>query len=91
MFTRSDKGSKQGQIADLDNPVLPAPVWVEEIRQEMRALGDLMRLREALAVANRDIERYRIERDKLIRTIQAERSKVMELEVVIADMMRRKT
>ena len=93
MFSRSDKGSKQGQMTDLDRedrPVLPPPVWVEELRQEIRAMGDLMRLREALAVAHRDIERFRIERDRLLRSLQAERTKVMELEQVITNKLRSK-
>lgn len=91
MFTRSDKGSKQGQMADLEHPVLPAPVWVEELRQEIRAMGDIMRLREALAVAHRDVERFRMERDKLIRSLQAERAKIIELEQVITHQMRSKS
>lgn len=88
IFTRSDKGTKQGQMQDLEReaskPMLARPVWVEDLKQEIRAMGDVVRLREALAVAHRDVERFRIERDKLIRTVQAERSKVLELEEVIA-------
>jgi len=95
MFTRSGKGSKQGQMADLDrdidHPILPAPVWVEELRQEIRTMGDIMRLREALAVAHRDIERFRIERDRLLRTLQQERDKVIGLEDVIKNLMRRQS
>ena len=88
MFNRSDKGSKQGQMTDLERPTLPPPVWVEELKQEIRAMGDIIRLREALAVAHRDIERFRIERDKLIRSLQAERAKILELEQVITDKLR---
>jgi hypothetical protein len=92
IFTRSDKGTKQGQMQDLERenakPVLPSPIWVEELKQEIRALGDIIRLREALSVAHRDIERFRIERDKLIRTIQSERAKVRELEEVITRRMK---
>ena len=96
MFTLSGKGSKQGQMQDLEQemavkPVLPPPVWVEELRQEMRAMGDIMRLREALAVAHRDIERFRIERDRLLRTLQQERDKVLGLEDVIKNLMRRQS
>jgi hypothetical protein len=95
MWTRSDKGLKQGQMADLDRgidrPILPTPVWVEELRQEIRAMGDIMRLREALAVAHRDVERFRMERDKLIRSLQAERAKIIELEQVITHQMRSKS
>jgi len=95
MFTLSGKGSKQGQIQDLERemtaPVLPPPVWVEELKQEIRAMGDLMRLREALAVAHRDIERFRIERDRLLRTLQQERDKVIGLEDVIKNLMRKQS
>jgi hypothetical protein len=95
LFTRSDKGTKQGQMQDLERenskPALPTPAWVREIIQEIRALGDIMRLREALAVAHRDVERFRVERDKLIRTIQSERTKVLELEEVITRQMKGKS
>jgi len=50
-----------------------------------------MRLREALAVAHRDIERFRIERDRLLRTLQQERDKVIGLEDVIKNLMRRQS
>jgi hypothetical protein len=75
-------------MQDLDRPSLPTPMWVEELRQEIRAMGDLMRLREALAVANRDIERFRLERDRLLKTVKAERDKVRDLEQVITNQMR---
>ena len=92
-FFLSGKGSKQGQVTDLDRgidpPILPAPVWVEELRQEIRAMGDLMRLREALAVANRDVERMRIQRDRLIQQIGAEQNKVRELEQVLMNIMKK--
>jgi len=88
MFTRSRLGSTQGQMQDLERPSLPPPVWVEELRQEIRAMGDLMRLREALAVANRDIERFRLERDRLLKTLKAEQDKVTDLEQVIVNHMR---
>lgn len=88
MFIRSRLGSTQGQMQDLDRPSLPTPMWVEELRQEIRAMGDLMRLREALAVANRDIERFRLERDRLLKTVKAERDKVRDLEQVITNQMR---
>lgn len=92
-FFLSGKGSKQGQMQDLDRdidrPVLPAPVWVEELRQEIRAMGDLMRLREALAVANRDVERMRIQRDRLIQQMGAEQNKVRELEQVLMNIMKK--
>ena len=95
MWTRSDKGSKQGQMQDLEReaarPVLPTPVWVEELKQEIRAMGDIVRLREALAVAHRDIERLRIDRDKLIRSLQAERTKIIELEDVITRQLKGKS
>jgi len=51
-------------------------------------MGDLMRLREALAVANRDIERFRLERDRLLKTLKAEQDKVTDLEQVIVNHMR---
>jgi len=54
-------------------------------------MGDIMRLREALAVAHRDVERFRMERDKLIRSLQAERAKIIELEQVITHQMRSKS
>lgn len=96
-FFLSGKGSKQGQVTDLDRgidrgidpPILPAPVWVEELRQEIRAMGDLMRLREALAVANRDVERLRIQRDRLIQHINIEQNKVRDLEQVLTNIMRK--
>ena len=95
MFTRSDKGSKKGQIEDLERvndtrPMLPVPLWVESLRQEIRSMGDIIRLREALAVSHRDIERFRIERDRLLRTLVAEKDKVRELEIVIQNQMRSK-
>lgn len=95
MFTRSDKGSKKGQIEDLERvndtrPMLPPPLWVESLRQEIRSMGDIIRLREALAVSHRDIERFRIERDRLLRTLVAEKDKVRELEIVIQNQMRSK-
>ena len=73
----------------IDPPILPAPVWVEELRQEIRAMGDLMRLREALAVANRDVERMRIQRDRLIQQMGAEQNKVRELEQVLTKIMKK--
>ena len=91
MFSRSDRGSKQGQMQDLareDKPVLPPPVWVESLRQEIRAMGDIMRLREALAVSHRDIERFRIERDRLLRDLIASKNRIQELEQVIQNLMR---
>jgi len=94
MFTRSGKGSKQGQMADLDRgidrPILPPPVWVEELKQEMRAMGDIMRLREALAVAHRDLERMRIQRDRMIKQLSEEHAKVVELEQIVTNMLRSK-
>lgn len=91
MFTFGGKnGSVQGQMQDLrreEVPALPTPVWVETLRQEMRAMGDIMRLREALAVAHRDIERFRIERDKILKMLSEERDKSRDLESVIHRMM----
>jgi len=94
MFTLSGKGNKQGQIKDLERdnddtrPMLPAPLWVESLRQEIRAMGDIMRLREALAVSHRDIERFRLERDKLLRELAAHKDKVRDLEGVIQSHLR---
>ena len=91
MFSRSDRGSKQGQMQDLareDKPFLPPPVWVESLRQEIRAMGDIMRLREALAVSHRDIERFRIERDRLLRDLIASKNRIQELEQVVQNLMR---
>lgn len=93
MFSRSKQGTKQGQMQDLERendtrPILPSPVWVESLRQEIRAMGDIMRLREALAVSHRDIERFRIERDRLLRNLSAERDKVRDLEAVIQNRLR---
>jgi len=93
MWTRNGKGSKQGQMADLDRgidrPILPAPVWVEELRQEIRAMGDIIRLREALAVAHRDLERMRLQRDRMIKQLGEEHAKVHELEQVVTNLMRK--
>jgi hypothetical protein len=92
LFTRSTQGAKQGQMQDLiksEDPILAQPAWVEEIKQEIRAMGDLMRLREALAVAYRDIERLRMDRDKLIRYLKQEKDKVVELEEVVKRQMRK--
>jgi hypothetical protein len=52
-------------------------------------MGDLMRLREALAVANRDVERMRIQRDRLIQQMGAEQNKVRELEQVLTRIMKK--
>ena len=93
MFSRSGNGSKQGQMKDLERepaPPLPQPAWVESLRQEIRAMGDIMRLREALAVSHRDIERFRIERDHLLRDLVASKAKIQELEQVIQNQMRSK-
>ena len=91
MFTRSKNGSKQGQMQDLERenrPALPTPPWVSAIQQEIRAIGDVVRLREALAVSHRDIERFRVERDRLIKDLVREREKVRDLEEVIRKQMR---
>jgi len=95
MFTRSKQGSILGQRQELDRDnaaaALPVPLWAADLRSEIRALGDIMRLREALAVAHRDVERLRIDRDRLIRNLTDERARVRTLEDTVQRMLRAKT
>jgi hypothetical protein len=88
MWFRKEKLT-QGIDRGIDHPVLPAPVWVEELRQEIRAMGDIIRLREALAVAHRDLERMRLQRDRMIQQLGATQNKLRELEQVVTNLMRK--
>ena len=82
-------GSRQGKLHDLENPT-NIPEWVDALKQEIRALGDLIRLREALAVTNRDIERFRTERDWLLKLLKQEQDQVKQLESIIQRTLRGK-
>ena len=83
-------GSIQGQKQDLERgePTLPRPPWVADLVAEIRGMGDMMRLREALAVANRDVERLRIDRDRLIRRLHEAETKTAEVEGALVRMMK---